>query len=282
MEIRTGNIGLGTRDKISQDLDRGPEPSGIVFKGREDLSKALRLLGDQGVLGAVRSVVIALRWRWYYRKRLSSDDAFDQKYETETTGIAHESDLTIPSYNRRFGLGYEGTPVRDFARMLKFLPQDLSDFTYVDFGSGKGRTLLLAADFNFTRIMGVEFSEELHAIAKRNVQIYRGERQKCFDLIPVRQDAAKFAIPDGKIVFYFYYPFEAVVLSRVMSNIQASYQEAPRKMFFVFRFDKARWRADCEKLFKGLSFVSRVKVKRSLPEALSLVPYSVAIFETID
>jgi hypothetical protein len=141
---------------------------------------------------------------------------------------------------------------------------------------------MLAADFNFGAIIGVEFSEELDTIAKKNVEVYRGERQRCFDLTPILQDAATFDIPDGKTVFYFYYPFNVVVLEKVMRNILESYEKSPRKMIFVFRFDQASWRTDCEELFKRLNHVSKINVNRPLVETLSLVPYSVAVFETSD
>ncbi len=41
------------------------------------------------------------------------------------------------------------------------------EFAFVDFGSGKGRALLVAAEYPFERIVGIEFAEELHEIAQR-------------------------------------------------------------------------------------------------------------------
>lgn len=35
----------------------------------------------------------------------------------------------------------------------------LQDYDFLDFGSGKGRTLLMAASFPFKKITGVEFSK---------------------------------------------------------------------------------------------------------------------------
>lgn len=40
---------------------------------------------------------------------------------------------------------------------------------FLDLGSGKGRMVLSAARFPFRRIIGVELSNDLTAIARRNV-----------------------------------------------------------------------------------------------------------------
>jgi len=53
----------------------------------------------------------------------------------------------------------------------------LRDFTFIDLGSGKGRVLLMASDYPFKRIIGVEFMPELHRAAQENVREYT-ERTK--------------------------------------------------------------------------------------------------------
>ena len=43
----------------------------------------------------------------------------------------------------------------------------------VDYGSGKGRVLVVAAELGIQRIVGIEFSPGLVAIAKCNLERYR-------------------------------------------------------------------------------------------------------------
>ncbi len=40
--------------------------------------------------------------------------------------------------------------------MMAALPIEFNQFTFIDLGSGKGRTLLMASDFPFRKILGVE------------------------------------------------------------------------------------------------------------------------------
>jgi hypothetical protein len=44
--------------------------------------------------------------------------------------------------------------------------ESFSDFTFIDIGSGKGRVLLMASDYAFRRILGVELLPALHHIAQ--------------------------------------------------------------------------------------------------------------------
>ena len=44
-----------------------------------------------------------------------------------------------------------------FHEILDSLPVAVDGFTFIDLGSGKGRTLLMASEYPFRRIIGVEF-----------------------------------------------------------------------------------------------------------------------------
>ena len=46
---------------------------------------------------------------------------------------------------------------------------DFRDLAFIDLGSGKGRTLLMASDYPFRRIVGIELLSSLHQIAQQNL-----------------------------------------------------------------------------------------------------------------
>jgi SAM-dependent methyltransferase len=111
------------------------------------------------------------------------------------------------------------------------------DDVFVDLGSGKGRAVLLAAEHPFRRVMGVEISPLLHAIARRNVERARG--LKCRTIELVQADATKWAIPDDATVLFFFNPFDGEVLAKVCDNIQQSLARAPRRITIIYvRADK--------------------------------------------
>ena len=62
---------------------------------------------------------------------------------------------------------YQPSEPELFHQILQAVPAELDGFTFIDLGSGKGRTLLMASDYRFARIIGVELLEELDVIARR-------------------------------------------------------------------------------------------------------------------
>jgi hypothetical protein len=110
----------------------------------------------------------------------------------------------------------------------------LKSFTFIDFGSGKGRALLVASEFGFQRILGVEFSRELHQIAEGNLRSYRGRKRRCLAVSSVCERAEEFLLPDGDLVLYFYNPFEPEIMERVLRNVTAAWEKTPRTIYLLF------------------------------------------------
>jgi len=46
--------------------------------------------------------------------------------------------------------------------VLEKLSINHSEFTFIDFGSGKGRVLFLASEYPYKKIIGVELARMLH------------------------------------------------------------------------------------------------------------------------
>ena len=106
------------------------------------------------------------------------DFSFDLKYGTDTMLWEKLDDLDVDSVNRQRGIDYHPTRSKPFRQLLVAL--DLPhDSVFVDFGCGKGRGLLLALEYKFKRVVGIEFSQRLCDIARENVEKYkkRSKRQ---------------------------------------------------------------------------------------------------------
>ena len=115
---------------------------------------------------------------------------------------------------------------------------DPSAYTYVDLGSGKGRTLFVAAEVPFRAVVGVEFSRPLHERAAANARAYRHRRRRCGPIQPVNVNAVDFAFPDGPLVVYLFNPFGAQTMRRVLDNLAASLRGRPRHVVVVLLWPK--------------------------------------------
>jgi SAM-dependent methyltransferase len=112
----------------------------------------------------------------------------------------------------------------------------LQDFTFIDLGSGKGRVLLMASDYPFKRIIGVEFMPELHRTAQKNIACYPNDREQCRQIETVCMDAREFQFPDGPLVVYLFNPFPESTFAQVLENLRLSVEQAPRPVYIAYRF----------------------------------------------
>ena len=108
-----------------------------------------------------------------------------------------------------------------------------AEYTYVDLGSGKGRTLFVAAERPFREVVGVEFSASLHERAVANIRSFRYRGRRCGRIRSAHLNAVDFAFPEGRLVIYLFNPFGAETMARVLANLAASLRREPRHTIVV-------------------------------------------------
>jgi SAM-dependent methyltransferase len=170
------------------------------------------------------------------RRRLRFGDAgydWDRRVNT-TSGAVSWRDRLLGVFHS----AYQPTDPESFREMLEALGEqaqiDFREFTFIDLGSGKGRTLLMAADYPFRRIVGVELLPALHRIAVENLSKYQSESQRCHTLESICADAAKFSLPAEPIVLYLFNPFPEPAMRRVIANLEQSVQANPRPVYVLY------------------------------------------------
>jgi hypothetical protein len=242
------------------------------FRGLTDLRTLACEVKTQGFMNALSTAYKAL----CLRTQIARDQRFDRKFGVDTCGLAMLSDLSIKSSHSENCVYYTGTPVALVQRTLSCLPNALQDFVFVDFGSGKGRILLVASKLPFKRIIGVEFARELHEIATHNIRVYKSPEQRCFDIESIYIDACEFEIPSDKCVLYFYRPFQGRVFQQVLDRIDASYRAHPRKMYVIY----------CSPFsgdpLKTLEYVKRLPVPKSLLGRIFPEDIGAVLYETLN
>jgi hypothetical protein len=165
------------------------------------------------------------------RRRRYGDVEYDWDHGVDTTSA------TVSWRDRLLGVfhsPYQPTEPALFHEMLQALSTDPAGFTFIDLGSGKGRTLLMASAYPFRRIIGVELLPDLHRVACENVRKYASERQECFALEVHCGDAREFEFPAEPTVLYLFNPLPETGLTEVIRNLDHSLREHPRKVFVLY------------------------------------------------
>lgn len=105
---------------------------------------------------------------------------------------------------------------------------------FMELGCGKGRIVLDAARrYPFARVIGVELSSELSDAARRLVESRRSSL-RCPDVRIETADATTVAIPDDMTFAYFFNPFTGPSFERVLENVVASLDRAPRRVRIIY------------------------------------------------
>ena len=165
------------------------------------------------------------------RRRRYGDVEYDWEQQVDTTSA------TVGWRDRLLGIfhsPYQPTEPGLFHEMLAALRIDFSDYTFIDLGSGKGRALLMASEYPFRRIIGVELLPELNRIAQENLRRYKSETQKCFCLESRCGDARQFVFPAEPVVLYLFDPLPVAGLIQVVANLEHSLRVNPRKVLVLY------------------------------------------------
>lgn len=208
------------------------------------LSAAFRWWKDEasrtGRLAAAGSLIRVL---WEFA-RDSTPSRLRQRYGDADYDWDHRVNTTSGAVGWRdrllgvFYSAYQPTEPSLFHEMLEALRRqesfDFSDFTFIDLGSGKGRTLLMASDYPFQRIIGVELFPALNQVAQENLSKYRSESQRCFVIESTCADATTFPLPPGPLVIYLFHPFQEEGLRRFLENLQRSLEKDPRMVCILY------------------------------------------------
>lgn len=161
---------------------------------------------------------------------VTSDLFFDFKYGVETINTIMLDELEIDSPNKAHGRYYEGTNAYVFKSMFSQVKIDVPNSYFVDFGSGKGKAMLLAAEKGFRKVIGVEFSGELIDICRKNLEIFKRKTKSKTEFDVIHTDAAEYNIPDEANLLYFANPFDETLIAKVIDNTLKSLEKCPREI----------------------------------------------------
>jgi SAM-dependent methyltransferase len=176
---------------------------------------------------------------------------FDERFGVETSGLIYSlptGHAHDPCNNGYFAVA--PSIFRQIMERMERLELDYPRFRFVDVGSGKGRALLLASDYPFREVIGVELSPELDRIARTNIARYchggpnkiahrpeaaaPGAPRARSETRSVQTDAAEFHWPAGPLLVYMWNAFTGPVMERVLQNLKAALGEQHREIYLVY------------------------------------------------
>jgi len=152
----------------------------------------------------------------------------DRCFRAETAQTVSRAELGT----RDGEVGYEPSRWLTFAVAI---PHDwiTENDVFLDVGCGKGRVLLQAARHPFKRVVGIERSEQLVSVTRKNIQV--AERNLVCPVEIVCADATTWIPPNDLTVVYMYSPLRGDLMRAVRDQLTqlATRRGTPLRIVYV-------------------------------------------------
>jgi len=164
---------------------------------------------------------------------------FDLATGLDTGGFIHGSQLKSGHPHDLYIVSYYGTaPSLVQAMLVRWLETPgrlpIENYTFIDFGSGKGRVVLIASKLPFRKCIGVELNSDLNAIAAQNFARWQQSGNALSPLESICQDATAFEFPSGPCLIYLFNPFTSKVIARLLDRIAESFAHRPGQLDLLY------------------------------------------------
>lgn len=196
-------------------------------------------------------------------------NVFDRRQGTDTSRIV---DLATAGVHTDGRIPYVPSSWRNLPSALRHIPIS-DDDVFLDLGSGKGRVVLQAAERPFKRVVGVELSTELHAIATANLEAVR-PRLRCQDVELLQADITDYRVPDDVTIVYAYNPVRGDLFEAAMNALIASYDRNPRPMHLLYRYPREHDLVAASGRFQLLQTVTTWRPRPSWSRATAINIYA--------
>jgi hypothetical protein len=165
---------------------------------------------------------------------------FDLAHNVDTSGLVPAAHLVTGHPNDEHVTAYYGVAPSILRTLIARWretppPHPIHSYTFIDYGAGKGRAMLVASQFPFRVVVGIELNHSLASIAQSNLDHFIATHDTdptAPTLAPTQllhQDALTFELPTTPSVAFLFHPFEAPVLKALLRSIETQFakQKSP-------------------------------------------------------
>ena len=181
-----------------------------------------------------------IRREWEeFAKRLPTEalinHAFDERHGTDTAEEIRLEETGVSAEDASHGQTiYRPVWESEFHSALATLKIPFEGFTFIDVGSGKGKVLMMAAEYPFSQVVGIEYSPGLHDIAQRNLAKFRSPTQRCLTIEAVLGNALEWDLPKGPVVCLVFNALDPETMRAFVRRIEGDLSSRAEPAYLLY------------------------------------------------
>ena len=161
----------------------------------------------------------------------------EKKYGITTSEPVELSKLSISNGNIKQSSRYEAVNYFILEALLSRLRTITNETSFTDLGCGKGRAMVVAAHYGFTKIKGVDFAKEVCSVAEHHLQNLPTQFPEMEYELHC-QNVLEYEIEPNESVFFLFNPFSDEIISRFLEKVNISTAQYPRTIYFLYASPK--------------------------------------------
>lgn len=184
-----------------------------------------RLIQGLGVIQTFALLIGTFDDRWLR--------SFDRRYRVKTSGFIQLDQTSFKPERLRDATQYGPTNGWAVRRILKRLNLP-REHRFCDVGSGLGRICVVAAEYGFAKVTGVELAPELCVAARENVAHCRLTEEQRARIEILQMDALDYCATTDDDVFFMFRPFSGDFLRVVLDKLAARAGKRNRPLTLIY------------------------------------------------
>ena len=159
--------------------------------------------------------------------------SFDRRYRVKTSGFIQLDKTSFKPERLRDATQYGPTNGWAVRRILKRLALS-RELRFCDVGSGLGRICVIAAEYGFAKVTGVELAPELCVAARENIANCRLPEDRRSRIEILQMDALDYCATTDDDVFFMFRPFSGDFLRVVLDKLAARASERRKPLTLIY------------------------------------------------
>jgi len=177
-----------------------------------------------------------IAWNWGIRLAVFTiyhEIRGEKKYNIDTSRLQDVNRISVKGGNLKHAEMYQGASYYLLEKVFDYMRTNKINSSMIDFGCGKGRAMVVAAAYGYKKVVGIDFASALCRVAWENINAVKENYPEC-EFHVMYEDVVNYEIDDNVNTFFFFNPFNEIIMKQVLKNMLTSLSRRHRDLYVIY------------------------------------------------